>query len=192
MKKIVYLFFFVVSSSFAQEILPIKGRIVSSVTRFRPMGQIEIRFKGTYDIHTADKEGNFLLYPKKEREKYTLIINAGTHQELEYTYLSEWRKRSRPKSIVVYSNFDVSKKTARQDFKKGNLKLFIQGGIAPIANRKEDDKFEKKYKISYVDFGCDLKTIEALLDYNKRAFFFLDMTYGKKWRKRVRKDVKGL
>lgn len=192
MKKITLVVFFCWVSIGAQNILPIKGKIVSSITRLRPIGEIDIRIKGTYEFYTADEDGLFILYPKKEQEEYILVINAGTHDELEYHYYSEWRRRKHPKSIVVYSNIDVSKTTATQDFKKGQLQLYIQGGIAPIANSKRDNKFEKKYKITYTDFGCELKTIDALTDYNRRAFFLLDLKYGQKWRKKVRKDVIGL
>ena len=191
MKKIAVFLLFA-QLGFAQQTIPIKGKVISEITKSTPIGTIFIQIKGEQDYFTADKNGEFSITPKNHQETYVLIIEAGSHERLEYLYDSKWIKRKSPKHIVVYSNINVSKKLARRNFQEGKLKLFVQGGIAPISNSKGDKKFEKKYKITYIDFGCDLKTEDALLDYNKKAFFLLDQTYGEKWRKKVRTDVIGL
>ncbi len=191
MKKIALLFILTFHIGFAQEILPIKGRIVSEVTSLRPLGDIDIYLEDATPVE-ADENGEFFILPKKKQDRYILTIHAGFHKTLTYEYKSEWSTRKHPKSIVVYSNIKASKEIARSNFKKGQLQLYIQGGIAPVMNSKKDDRFERKYQVIYYELECGGKTEEAILEYNKMAFFLLDLKHGKAWRSKAREDVVGL
>lgn len=190
MKKIALLLFFFSSLVSAQEILPIKGRVVSEITGYRPIGVIDIYLEdGSYI--KADEKGHFQITPKQKKEVYKLTIYAGSHKVRNYEYKSEWTKRKHPKSIVVFSNIKASKKIAMEDFRNGKLKLYIMGGIAPIANSKKDKRLEKKYNFKYYDLGCEAATEDAILDYNERAIMILGLSHGQKWKKHVRKDIVG-
>ena len=68
----------------------------------------------------------------------------------------------------------------------------MPGGIAPIIYTTDKD-FQEKYHVGYNVFGCIAPDLdECLKVYNKTIFEYLDKTYGKKWRRDVRKDVIGL
>lgn len=192
MKKIMVLFLLCFNLTNAQELLPIRGKIYSSVTRVKPMGMIYINLEGDDTNYRTNNKGEFTIYPKEKKDVYKLIIWAGTHELLHYDFKSEWLTRKHPKSIVVQSNFPASKTIAMEDFRKGQLQLYIQGERSPMKNSKEDNEFEKTYNVTYYELGSKIRTEDAVLDYNQRAFLILDLTYGKDWRKKVRKDVVGL
>lgn len=80
---------------------------------------------------------------------------------------------------------------AKEDIKKGVIKLLLQGGIAP-KYFKNQNVMEKKYKLKYIDFGCVVSSNISLTDYNKIVARYLDLKYGKIWRTEVRKDVTGI
>ena len=169
----------------------IRGRVISSVTKYEPKGTVYVIEKGTTNGTIADSLGRFELVPIKDKEKYNLEISAGYYEKLDYEYLSEWTKRTKPKSIVVSASCDLD--SVMQDWRKTEIKLYLIGSIVPIANSKSDNRFEKKYKMKYFDFGCEpLEVYECIEKYNKRAIMFLDLKYKGKWRKKVRKDVIGL
>ena len=192
MKNVVFLFLFCITLTNAQELLPIRGKIYSAVTRVKPIGMIYINLEGDDTNYRTNKHGEFTIYPKEKKDVYKLTILAGSHELLQYDYKAEWTTRKHPKSIVVRSNFPASKEIAQADFRKGQLQLYIQGGISPVLNSKADNKFEKKYNVTYYELGSKTRTEEAVLEYNKRAFLILDLTYGKAWRSKARKDIVGL
>lgn len=191
MKKIAILLFFFSSLASAQEILPIKARVVSEITGYRPIGPIDIYLEEGWQHITADEKGHFQITPKQKKNVYKLTIYAGSHKVRTYEYKLEWTKRKHPKSIVVFSSIKASKEIAMKDFRKGELKLYIMGGIAPTANSKKDKRIEKKYNFTYYDLGCEAATEEAVLEYNERAIMILRLKHGQKWVKHVRKDIVG-
>jgi len=177
---------------YAQTLDTIKGRIVSSISLKKPIGEIYVMEKWTSNGTIADSLGQFRLVPLKEKSKYILQISAGFHKMQEYEFKSEWLKRKNSKTIVVNGNCQINKQKAKDDLKIGQLELYIFGGIAPVANSKRDSRFEKKFKIKYLDLGCGAKIMECILEYNNYVFSVLNIRYGNKWRKNIRSDVEGL
>jgi len=169
----------------------IKGKVVSSISFKKPNGNIYILEKGTTNGTIADSLGFFTLITKKDRINYILEISVGNYDKLEYDYKSEWTKRKKPKSIVVSGKCKINKKKAKQDWKNGEAKLYLFGGIAPIENSKKDEKFERKFKVKYLDFGCDAEIYECISEYNEYIFKILDIKFGQKMRKLIRKDIVG-
>jgi hypothetical protein len=86
----------------------------------------------------------------------------------------------------------LNRENALQDIENKRIRLLIQGGISPSANSELDNKFEKKYCLRYYDFGCTYIGYECMPDYNKTVFDYLTKRYGRKWKKKVRKDVIGI
>ncbi len=86
---------------------------------------------------------------------------------------------------------EKSKIEARTDLKNNKVCFILQGGIAPVY-RVGQEVFEKKYKVSYFDLGCLMPSNLFIEHYNAEVAKHLDQKYGKRWRKEVRNDVKGV
>lgn len=76
------------------------------------------------------------------------------------------------------------------DFNNNTIFLFLQGGIAPVEYATDKD-FENKYGIYVLDFGCIAPDYKCVIEYNNRVFNYLTEKFGKKWSKKIRKDVIG-
>lgn len=102
---------------------------------------------------------------------------------------------SSPKTIkidlVIENVCKASRDSALKDIEEGKVKLLLQSGIAPVAYTT-DSAFQKKYNLSYYDYGCIGEQRTCMQQYNRTIFTYLDETYGRKWRKEARKDVIGL
>jgi hypothetical protein len=169
----------------------IKGKVVSSISLKKPNVEIYIIEKGTTNGTLADSLGFFTLIPLKEKNNYSLEISVGSYDKLEYEYESEWTNWKKPKSIVVSGKCEINREKAKLDWKNGVAKLYLFGGIVPIGYSKKDDKFERKYKVKYQDFGCDTEIYECISEYNEYIFNILDIKFGEKMRKMIRKDIVG-
>ncbi|NMD00077.1 MAG: hypothetical protein GYA62_10195 [Bacteroidales bacterium] len=80
---------------------------------------------------------------------------------------------------------------ANNDIKKGIPFILLQSGIAPVVYTT-DSIFESKFKAYYYELGCVGHDYELIKAYNFVIFDFLTDTYGKKWRREIRKDAIGL
>jgi hypothetical protein len=78
----------------------------------------------------------------------------------------------------------------KSDIKNHSIFLFLQGGIAPVIYPK-DTVFENKYGVYFYDFGCISPGYECVIKYNEGVFEYLTNAYGKKWMKKIRKDIIG-
>jgi hypothetical protein len=84
-----------------------------------------------------------------------------------------------------------SRRTAIADLKKNKVVFMIQGGI--VSTRvKGQERFEKKFKVHYLDLGCVVPAGLCIESYNQEVSKHLDRLYGKLWRKEVRTDIKGV
>jgi hypothetical protein len=57
-------------------------------------------------------------------------------------------------SISLPLDLRINKEVAQRDIALHKIKIFGQGGISPVAYRKEDSLFERRYHITYMLFGC--------------------------------------
>jgi len=85
----------------------------------------------------------------------------------------------------------LNQEKALSDIKNGEINILESSGIAPVFY-KSDSKFAKKYKVNFVEYGCEGVAWESFYQYNRTVFKYLDKKYGTKWRKRIRKDIVGL
>jgi hypothetical protein len=92
--------------------------------------------------------------------------------------------------VIMLNVCEVDGMQAEQDIKRGKAKLLLAGGLSPIYYFGQE-AFEKKYRITYYEYGCMPPDEKCVMEYNKAIFAYLDKQYGKKWRKEVRKDVIG-
>ncbi|MBB6502493.1 hypothetical protein [Pedobacter cryoconitis] len=104
------------------------------------------------------------------------LINSSTPSDSRLIFLSDCRK---------------AKDIAEQDIKTNNIKILLQGGIAPVVYTT-DQYFESTYRVSYYDYGCSGPDQECMIFYNHSIFHHLNKVYGKKWKSKIRKDAIGL
>ena len=96
--------------------------------------------------------------------------------------------------LILYGNIDceVSHLVAEKDIESDNIRLLIIGGIVPKANTYQDNEFQKKYSLTYFDYGDTPPLFDCVRKYNENIFEFLDSKFGIEWRAKVRRDVEGL
>lgn len=80
---------------------------------------------------------------------------------------------------------------AERDIQAGTPYLILTSGEAPVVITT-DAAFERQFHIDYFEMGCISPAPAAVQAYNSRIFAYLQATYGKAWRRRVRPDVVGL
>jgi len=103
------------------------------------------------------------------------------------------RGKFRNISNLIYSkNVDCEKAVefAESDIKNGKPILLLAGGIAPVLILTDVD-FEKKFNVSFYDYGCIQPSEICMEKYNWRIFDYLTEKYGRKWQKEIRDDVVG-
>ncbi len=93
--------------------------------------------------------------------------------------------------LVIRVNCNLNSEVAKSDIERGEPKLLLIGGIAPVYH-EEQEEIEKKYGFKYFDFGCDLQPRQCVLLYNGYIFNYLDGKFGDIWRQDVRQDIIGL
>ena len=97
---------------------------------------------------------------------------------------------------LLATRLTAQEKTPQEKFNKDldskHLTLYILGGIASKANSVSDKVFQKKYNITYYDFGC-LATINIKFyeDYNLLVLLYLTEKVDYEWKKEIRKDILG-
>ena len=115
-------------------------------------------------------------------------------QEVEQDILDSIHAYSQTEStfkLQLIKNCKFAQVVAQYDIKNDDPKLLIVGGISPIVYT-DDTIFERKYKISYYDYGCISPASKCVYSYNAVMYEYLTDKYGKMWRKEIRKDVYGL
>lgn len=170
----------------------VQGNIKSSITNdyiissvYVDLFDINKKYIDTYIV--LNDVGFFEFKNLEENSKHFLKFSAFgyTHKEIEINTTTD----SINLEVTLTTICNYNDIVAENDWKSNNPKLFLFGSISPIANTKNDIKFEKKYKIQYYDFGCTPEVQECIKLYNEQIFIFLDKKYGTKWRNEVRKDV---
>jgi hypothetical protein len=124
---------------------------------------------------TGLHESSYRLYIKEFQYDTAFILNKDKQMEL-------W--------IFIPQACDVNEKIAKLEIKQGHPRLLLIGGIAPPYVVGQES-FEGNFNVKYYDFGCTPPDSECVMAYNKIIFNYLDKTYGRRWRKKVRTDVIG-
>ena len=142
--------------------------------------------------YRSDSAGQFIMYGLHSGQ-HKLTFSAFGYPTTDTTITIE---NSDIKNFVwainTTCNGNYNRQTALNDIKKGRANLLVQGGFAPIIYTTDKD-FKAKYGIGYYVFGCIAPDMdECLIIYNETIAEYLDQTFGRKWRKAMRKDVIGL
>lgn len=80
---------------------------------------------------------------------------------------------------------------AKSDIEKQIPFLLLRGGMNQFVSHL-DEKFEKKYKVYFYNYGCLAPSEKVESIYNEIIFEFLFFKYGKIWMKEIRRDIPGL
>lgn len=103
------------------------------------------------------------------------------------------REKYRNIGNLIYSeDVDCQKAVefAESDIQNAQPILLLAGGIAPVYI-VTDVEFEKKYNVSFYDYGC-IQPLEICMEkYNWKIFDYLAEKYGQNWQKEIRDDVVG-
>ena len=108
-----------------------------------------------------------------------------------FTFLSFTFAQNYSNEIEFLNTNEAFEQLAKQDIQKGTTQLFYALGFNST-NDNKDISFEKKYNISYYNFGCIAPKSDFLIAYNKIIFNYLSSEFGKSWLKEIRKDIPGL
>ena len=186
-----YCFTFLASLALAQtaDTFKVSGTVVSANSGEPiPDGVIMVtRTKG----YKCDSLGRFTLYN----------LSAGQHK-ISFSALGYPSKDT----VVNITGTDIanfsltvstdcwqySREKALKDIQANKPTILLHSGDAPIVYTT-DKNFERKYNVIFYDFGCvAADSQECIIAYNRAIFEYLDSTFGKKWRKEIRKDAIGL
>ena len=190
-RKIILLIFLLLICTFTNGQVKIKGIVISELTGEKPEGTVYARELETGQLSVdTDSLGIFEIEYLEPEKEYAIEISAFGYDTQTFNVTTG--NGITTKNFVLKLNCNYSTEKAESDWKIGKAKILLVGSIVPIANTKKDKKFEKKYNIKYLDFGCTPPSSDCIKLYNKRIFELMNKTYGSKWRDDVRKDAEFL
>lgn len=188
MKKFIFLILNVLTFISLNAQVKLDGKIISAKTKLKPSEEIVITVKETKEIAFTDSLGNFNLSKLDKNRRYSLELMSFLYGKVNIEIETQSDNQMQ-KTFEVVANCDFDSETAKSEWKNKSGKLYLIGSITPIANSKNDKKFEKKYNLKYFDFGCMPAPLECIIEYNKEIIKLMEMEYGEEWKKEIRKDV---
>lgn len=169
----------------------IKGKVISGISGKMPISEIYVQELVTKQpLIMADSLANFRIEYLEPNKKYIIEISAFGYGK--QTFDVKTKNGINNVTFELKADCEYNAERAETDWNNANANLLLFGSIAPIANSKADIRFEKKFGIKYLDFGCEPPISECIKEYNERIFELMDEKYGMKWRKKVRSDVEYL
>lgn len=182
---------FLVSFAFAQttNTFKVSGTVISANSG-DPISDGVIMITRTKG-YKCDSSGRFTLYNLTQGQ-HKLSFSAFGYDSKD-TIITITAADINNLTWSIYTDcWKYSKEKALKDIQANKAAILLQGGIAPVVYTTDKD-FGRKYKVTFYDFGCAAaERQECLTAYNKTIFEYLDNTFGKKWRKEVRKDAIGV
>lgn len=188
MKKFIFLILNLLTIINLNAQIKLNGKIISAKTKLKPGEEIMISVKETKEKTFTDSLGNFTLLNLNKNRHYSLELSSQIYGKV-YIEFETQSDNEIKKTFEVVANCDFDSETAKNDWKNKSAKLYLIGSIAPIANSKNDKKFEKKYNLKYFDFGCTPAPLECIIEYNKEILKLLELEYAEEWKTEIRKDV---
>lgn len=188
MRRFIIIFwtlFLVGYSAISQSVF--NGQVVSEINYQKPYGTVYVFEYGTSNGVLTDSLGNFKIIAEKKGDVHLFEVSAIGYSKTVFKV--DLRDKPLNKTFVLKADCSINGHKAIEELKAGNAKLYLIGGMAPIANSDSDNKFEKKYGIKYFDFGCEPPIHECIMEYNQIVAKYLDQKYGVKWRKKARTDI---
>ena len=188
MKKFIFLSIYLITIFHLNAQVKLDGKIISAKTKLKPSEEVMITVKETNEKSFTDSLGNFTLYKLDKNKQYSMELFSFLYGKVSIEFETQ-NEDQLTKTFEVIANCDFDGETAKNEWKNKSAKLYLIGSIAPIANSKNDKKFEKKYNIQYFDFGCTPAPLECIIEYNNEILKLMEIKYGEEWKKEIRKDV---
>ena len=188
MRRFIIIFwtlFLVGYSAISQSV--INGQVVSEINYQKPNVAVYVFENGTNNGVLTDSLGYFKVITENKGDVHLFEVSAVGY--LKTVFKIDLRDKPLNNTFVLKAECSINGKKAIEDLKAGNAKLYLIGGIVPVANSDSDNKFEEKYGIKYFDFGCEPSIHECIMEYNQIVAKYLDQKYGVKWRKKSRTDI---
>jgi len=181
---------FLTSLAFAQtaDTFKVSGTVISA-SNGEPIPDGAIMVTKTTG-YKCDSSGRFTLYNLTAgQHKLTFSAFGYDSKDTTITIIGDINNLR----WTIYTDcWKYSKERALTDIKANKAAILLQTGIAPVVYTTDKD-FEKRYNVTFYDFGCVVADRQdCLIAYNRTVFEYLDKTYGKKWRKKIRRDAIGL
>lgn len=126
--------------------------------------KVTLSYVGYFDVDTIVKQFNF-------NNNLNLFMNPDTTLTITFPMRN--------------------KEGAIADIEKGEIKLFLPGGLIGAPRLANDSTFQDKYQLQFIFLGCTRWPSDNFEEYNKETFKYLDKKYGNEWRKEIRNDVIG-
>lgn len=171
---------------FSQQESSINGRLHYGNT-IRPNEMVKLFHNKVFIQHTYSDSLGFFSFNELKNGDYRIILNQF---QIDTTLTIEGKNIDNF-WVFLYKDCEVGGEVAKNDIRNGIPKLLLVGGIAPVIVIGQE-KFEKKFSVQYYEFGCTPEEYVCIKEYNYEIFKYMDTKYGKKWRKKVRSDVKFL
>ncbi|MHB0756886.1 FEKKY domain-containing protein [Polaribacter sp. M15] len=169
----------------------VKGIVLSEVNG-KPLENVYVSYKSRYRYSATNENGEFnFKYKIREKDSIETIELTALGYENIVTIIRVDKPKEYVFEFVMKPRFGLNREKALEDLKSGKVNILESSGIAPVFY-KSDTKFAKKYNVNFVEYGCEAIAEESLYEYNRTVFEYLDKKYGKKWRKKIRKDIVGL
>lgn len=183
---------FIHTVSFCQEVTLgkayLEGKVFSGINK-KPLTNATVYIKNTSYGTVTDSTGYFKVKVVPSGNRHLIISYFGYTEADTVLNITSQPISNIKISLDADCPFNLS--VAENDIANGKPKLLLVGSIVPVIYTNQH-KFEKKYKVSYFDFGCTPPAYECIEEYNKKIFSYLDKKYGDKWRLEVRPDVEYL
>jgi len=163
-----------------------------------PFALLKLKYGDTIVDTESDFDGKFKFYNIKA-DSSTLIVRSISCYDFDSILLHpsdslmlniKLIPDSTSENTLFMAPFD--KKSALNDIANGDIKLLLPGGLVGAPHLSGDSSFERKYHVTFIRQGCVRYIQDKRTGYNYEIFKYLDETYGREWRKEVRKDVIGL
>jgi hypothetical protein len=157
----------------------IHGRIVTWILE-DTIPEANVRLKGPFSQHINAVNG-FYGFSGLPAGEYSVSVSVyGYTPQSHILQVSDSSRYTLDFKLVSAECPIVSAERAKKDLQVDSMKLFFVSGFAGYEKTDNDRRFERLFKIYFIDLGC-VDPGFCKEEYNRVIISFLDQRYGKRW-----------